>query len=84
MMRLLRCIVTKMIDIAKLSKDKDIGKWVEYKASHGATERGRIKGWNNKFIFVVYKCGGEWDRFKNFTGQATYPRDLKFINHTTQ
>ena len=67
-----------MIDLAEL-KDEDIGRWVEYTAPHGATERGRLKSWNSHFIFVVYKCGGEWTRFKNFTGAATKPDDLRFI-----
>lgn len=67
-----------MIDLAKLTTN-DIGRWVEYTASHGAKERGRLKSWNNIFIFVVYKCGGEWKRFQDFTGQATKPEDLCFI-----
>ena len=67
-----------MIDIAKLKKE-DIGKWVLYTASHGATEKGRVKSWNDIFIFIVYKCGEEWDRFQDFTGCATKPEDLQFI-----
>lgn len=67
-----------MIDLAKLTTD-DIGKWIEYTPSYGAKERGRLKSWNDKFIFVVYKCGGEWGRFKGFTGAATKPEDLCFI-----
>lgn len=64
-----------MIDLAKLTKD-DIGKWVEYRGSVGEREKGKIKSWNNRFIFVVYKCAGEWRRFQDFTGQATMPSDL--------
>jgi len=68
-----------MIDLVGLRKS-DIGRWVEYAATFGDAERGKLKGWNDKFIFVVYKCAGEWNRFKDYTGQATSPEDLKFIN----
>ena len=66
-----------MIDVAKLRKE-DIGKWVLYTPSHGASEKGRLKFWNDKWIFVVYTCCGEWDRFQDFTGCATKPEDLEF------
>ena len=66
-----------MIDIAQLRKD-DIGSWVLYSVLHGATEKGRIKSWNDKFIFVVYRCAGEWDKYQNYTGCATKPEDLRF------
>jgi hypothetical protein len=66
-----------MIDIASLKRE-DIGRWVLYTAAHGATEKGRLKSWNDQFIFVVYKCGGEWHRFQDFTGCATNPEDLRY------
>ncbi len=67
-----------MIDITKL-KEEDVGKWVVYTAPHGTRERGKIKSWNVYHIFVVYNCAGEWDRFQDYTGQATSPKDLKFV-----
>ena len=66
-----------MIDLVTLRKE-DIGRWVLYEGSAGEKEKGRIKSWNSKFIFVVYKCNGEWDRFQDFTGCATNPEDLRF------
>jgi len=66
-----------MLDIAKLTKE-DIGRWVVYISPHGTTEKGRIKSWNDKFIFVVYKCDAKWDTFQDYTGCATYPKDLEF------
>ena len=66
-----------MINIASLTKE-DIGKWVKYHSPDGRDEIGRIKSWNEKFIFVVYKCN-EWNRFEDFTGAATNPEDLEFI-----
>jgi hypothetical protein len=68
-----------MVDIKKLTKD-DVGKWVVYNPIVGASECGKIKSWNKEFIFVVYKCNKEWKRFKDFTGQATKPEDLSFLD----
>ncbi len=66
-----------MIDIAKLDK-ADVGKWVEYRSGipNKIPEKGKIKSWNDKFIFVVYKCDNNWDRFQDYTGCATEPKDL--------
>ena len=57
----------------------DIGRWVEYQPSHGPSEKGRIKAFNAKWIFVVYKCANDWERYKEYTGAATRPEDLNFI-----
>lgn len=59
--------------------DKDIGKWVEYINSHGLNEIGRLKGWNSSIIFVVFSCDGNWNDFKNYTGQSVRPTDLEFV-----
>lgn len=66
-----------MIDIAELRK-KDIGRWVLYTPSHGAMEKGKIKSWSEHFIFVVYHCDGNWDRFADYTAAGTSPKDLRF------
>jgi hypothetical protein len=66
-----------MITLEKLSY-KDIGRWVIYNDGF-KQEKGRIKSWNDEFIFVVYKCNEEWDRFQDYTGCATNPEDLGFI-----
>jgi hypothetical protein len=65
-----------MIEIEKLS-EKDIGRWVNY-YGYGTVEEGKIKSWNDDFVFVVYKCDHNWERFKDYTGCATNPDDLKF------
>ena len=71
-----------MIDIRKLTEE-DIGRWVSYTGNFdGTIEKGKIKSWNNKYIFVVYKCADEWGRFKEYTGVATRPEDLEFIEKT--
>lgn len=66
-----------MIDISELRKE-DIGRWVLYQGSAGEKEKGRIKSWNDKWIFVVYHCDHQWNRFQDFTGAATDPEDLRF------
>ena len=65
-----------MINIAELKKE-DIGRWVVYN-NRFEKELGRLKSWSKFFIFVVYKCNQEWDRFQDYTGCATKPEDLRF------
>jgi len=52
----------------------DIGRWVVY--VHG--ELGKLKGWNQTVVWVVFKCNNEWDRFYDFTGEPCFPEDLEF------
>lgn len=68
----------EMIDLNKLTV-KDIGRWVFYKRN---SERGRIKNWNMKWVFVVYKCDGVWNNYQNYTAAATNPQDLTFIEQS--
>lgn len=72
-----------MINIEQL-KESDTGRWVKYTNSAGMSEIGRIKSWNERFVFVVYKCGGEWSCFTAFTGQATKPEDLDWFPNDKQ
>jgi hypothetical protein len=69
-----------VIDIRQLT-EKDIGRWVKYTGNAGEEAFGRIKTWNNIFIFVVYNCNDEWDRFKKFTPSPTNPKCLEFIEN---
>jgi len=67
-----------MIEIKDL-KESDRGRWITYTDPHeGEIERGKIKSWNEVNVFVVYKCNQDWDKFMDYTGQATDPRDLDF------
>lgn len=68
-----------MINIANL-KTEHIGRFVRYSGVAGEREDGRLKSWNDRFIFVVYKCNNEWHRFQEFTGVATNPENLEFID----
>jgi hypothetical protein len=65
------------IEINQLGPES-IGKWVEYRGRAGTVARGRIQGWNDRVVFVVYRCAGEWSQFKDFTAAATDPADLTF------
>jgi len=65
-----------MINIKKLTNN-DIGKWVIYNPGY-KKEKGKIKSWNDTFIFVVYKCADDWNNFIDYTGCATNPKDLRF------
>ena len=67
-----------MIALDKLTPS-DRGRWVTYRDRFGGKpERGRIKSWDAHWIFVVYRCNNEWDRFEFFTWVATDPQDLTF------
>jgi hypothetical protein len=67
-----------MIDIKRL-KPEDKGRWVSYRpdaCGDELPEVGRIKSWNDRFIFVVFDCDGNWDRWEEYTAMAVYPEDL--------
>ena len=65
-----------MLNISELTQ-KDVGRWVIYDIGF-KKEKGKIKSWNDKFIFVVYKCDNNWDKFQDYTGCSTTPQDLTF------
>lgn len=60
-------------------RDDYVGRWVMYTDALGREEVGRIKSWNAKYIFAVFKCNGEWSRFHEFTGQSVNPEDLTLL-----
>ncbi|MCK5131728.1 MAG: hypothetical protein KAR40_06195 [Candidatus Sabulitectum sp.] len=63
------------MDIKRLRK----GMWVEYSPEHGKPQAGRVKYWNEKFVFVVYHCGDDWDNYTDYTAAATYVGDLREV-----
>jgi hypothetical protein len=69
-----------MIDIGDL-RPEHVGQWVRYRDAHfpHQSEDGRIKSWNDRTVFVVYKCDNQWHRFKDFTAAGTLPESLDFI-----
>jgi hypothetical protein len=65
-----------MINLASLT-DRDRGAWVQF-IGFGMRQRGRIKTWNDRFIYVVYCCGGHWKDYEQYTAAPTLPEDLSF------
>lgn len=54
------------------------GTYVQYHG-HGTIENGRVKGLhptNKDIVYVVYKCGGNWDFWMNYTGVLTETKYL--------
>jgi hypothetical protein len=60
-----------MIDIKRLNEE-DRGRRVEYNNGF-KKEIGVIKLWNENFIFVVFKCNDDWERYMDYNGCATNP-----------
>jgi hypothetical protein len=58
--------------------DADRGRFVIYSVLPAHVERGRIKTWNDRFIYVVYRCDGRWDDYEQFTAAPTLPENLIF------
>ena len=67
-----------MIHIDKLDYPKDIGRCVIYTDGVGEQQQGRIKSWNDKWIFVVYHCANNWSQYQDYTAAATNPKSLDF------
>jgi hypothetical protein len=65
-----------MIDITKLT-EKDVGKCVTYHTFY-KIQKGVIKTWNERYIFVVYNCNHDWSHYENYTAAATKPEDLRW------
>lgn len=55
----------------------EVGDKVHYEAPHGATENGIIKSVGDHSAFVVYKCGGDWEHYADYTGSRTYLEHIK-------
>jgi len=64
-----------MIKLDEL-KEEDVGRHVIYIDSTGEKTFGRIKYWNHKWIFVVYKCDNNWNNYQNYTAASTDPNNL--------
>lgn len=65
-------------------RDSDIGRWVCYKDNFRLPQKGRIKSWNDKYIFVVYACDGNWSQYEQYTAEATDPLELAFTQEVQE
>lgn len=68
-----------MINIGQLTP-RQVGEYVTYTDGVGDTERGRLKSFTDTTVYVVFKCGDQWDNYQNYTGQGCSPADLVFID----
>lgn len=55
--------------------NQDIGRWVVFTPTG---QVGRIKSFNDRYVFVVYSCNDRWEKYMNYTGEATLARDLEW------
>ncbi len=60
-------------------QEKDKGRWVSYSPRVGQSEDGRLKGWNDKWVFVVYRMAAKAPNWTEFTAAASNPDDLDWI-----
>jgi len=67
-----------MIDVSKM-KQTDIGRWVKFDKGFRREETGRIKSFNSLYVFVVFKCDGNWDAYDRYTAETVHPERLDFI-----
>lgn len=63
--------------------EADIGAWVMYEAYQNA-QKGRIKSFNDRWVFVVYSCDGNWGNYTEYTAEATSPAKLFFTGPLTK
>jgi len=59
-----------------------VGRWVYYTGGYGANQKGRIKHFNGDWVFVVYKCAGDWNNFQDYTAARTHRKYLIFTEET--
>ncbi len=67
-----------MIKLEDLTSE-DIGSWVTFALSQGRRQLGRIKSFNDQWVFVVYNCNSDWDNYANYTAAATTAPSLTFV-----
>lgn len=56
--------------------DINVGDKVHYTAPLCVKENGIVKQVSGNMAFVVFHCDSDWDNYTEYTGQATYLKDL--------
>lgn len=54
------------------------GQKVHYAPKFGNKENGIVKSMREDVVFVVFKCGNDWDNYQKYTGQSTKISDLEY------
>lgn len=39
-------------------------------------DRGIVKSTGHGYVYVVFKCDGDWDNYQNYTAAAVLPNQL--------
>lgn len=66
-----------MVDVSKLKEGDSVHYMPKHYKEKGTFENGVVKSIApNGGVFVVYNCGGEWHRYKDYTAANTRPEDL--------
>ena len=61
----------------KTMRKSHVGRFVKYLPTG---EMGRIKSWNDSYIFVVFNCDDSWYDYEKYTAQSCLPSDLKLTS----
>jgi len=61
-----------------LLSEKDAGRWVLNNNQGNDYYKGRVKDWDDEFIYIVYDCD-DWNNYMDFESVATLPENLEFI-----
>jgi len=63
-----------------MKQEIKVGTKVYYTSPYRKKENGIVKSFNEEktAAFVVYHCAGEWDNYRNYTGQHTNIKDLRY------
>lgn len=56
------------------------GMFVAYVPGYGNPELGRVKSVRKDTAFVVYNCGGQWNRYEDYTGCSTRISNLYTVD----
>lgn len=58
-----------------MEKDFTPGEYVTY---HNGWEKdhGIVKSTGHGYVYVVFKCDGDWKNYKNYTAEAVLPQHL--------
>lgn len=66
-----------MVNVNELKKGDSVYYQPEHYKETNEFENGVVKSIApDGGVFVVYKCGGEWHRYEEFTAANTRPEDL--------
>ena len=63
----------------ELLRPEDVGRFVKYAPFGNKLEYGRIKSWNDTWVFVVYGIAAMAPDWRNYTAAATEAGHLDWV-----